>query len=106
MSDPQRILMLVPHKPNLDPRVKWVIEDCSEMIRTDVIACVTHEEYMNSIEREYNQNLYVEFIDVDQYGLYWSSFLVKIAQRLYNWKGAEFIARAEKSAPVGVDNTG
>jgi glycosyltransferase involved in cell wall biosynthesis len=104
MSDPQRILMLVPHKPNLDPRVKCVIEDCSEMIRTDVIACVTHEEYMNSIEREYNQNLYVEFIDIDQYSLYWSSFLVKIAQRLYNWKAAEFIARAEKSATVSVDN--
>jgi glycosyltransferase involved in cell wall biosynthesis len=33
-----RILMLVPHDPDLDPRVRWVIDLCRGIARTDVIA--------------------------------------------------------------------
>lgn len=34
---PQRIMMLVPHEPDEDPRVGWVIDLCRQMGRTDVL---------------------------------------------------------------------
>ncbi|UVT19419.1 MAG: glycosyltransferase [Nitrospira sp.] len=36
-SYPRRILMLVPHEPEEDPRVGWVIDLCKEVGRTDVL---------------------------------------------------------------------
>lgn len=34
---PRRIMMLVPHEPDEDPRVRWAIDLCREIGRTDVL---------------------------------------------------------------------
>src|SRR5579859_3945751 len=34
----RRLLMLVPHEPDLDPRVRWVLDLCRSVGRTEVIA--------------------------------------------------------------------
>ena len=41
---PGRILVLVPHEPDLDPRVKWVTQLCARMARTDVLAFADEAE--------------------------------------------------------------
>jgi glycosyltransferase involved in cell wall biosynthesis len=37
---PNHILMIVPHEPELDPRIKWVTELCASIASTHIIACV------------------------------------------------------------------
>lgn len=54
---PKRIMMLVPHDPDLDPRVEWVINLCAEFEKTEVFGFV--EESLKPL-REYDQTVYVE----------------------------------------------
>jgi len=60
---PKRLLMLVPHEPTLDPRIKWVTEMCARHGRTDILC------YTNTVdsrpEREYDAVVYVERVNVN-----------------------------------------
>ena len=65
MESPRRILMLVPHEPELDPRIRWVTQLCAEFGPTDIIASVSSIEMLKSVGRpaqEYNGNIYLERI--------------------------------------------
>ncbi len=69
-KDPARILMLVPHEPELDPRIRWVTQLCAEFGPTDIIASVSSREIFDSMgkpAREYKGNIYLERIDKDAY---------------------------------------
>lgn len=70
MESPRRILMLVPHEPELDPRIRWVTQLCAEFGPTDIIASVSSIEMLKSVgrpAREYNGNIYLERINKDAY---------------------------------------
>jgi glycosyltransferase involved in cell wall biosynthesis len=61
---PPRILMLVPHEPELDPRIKWVTQLCAQVGRTDIIGfCWT----TNKPLREYEGKIYIERITPIEY---------------------------------------
>lgn len=67
---PKRILMLVPHEPDADPRVRWVMQLCDEIGPTDVIgvsAWNTGGAHSNKPLREAEGNIYVERIDLHEY---------------------------------------
>jgi len=61
MSSPPRILMLVPHEPEADPRIKWVTQLCAQIGRTDIIG------YTSSVDdkpaREYDGVIYTERVN-------------------------------------------
>jgi len=57
-----RILMLVPHEPERDPRIKWVTRLCSQIGRTDVLGFTLTNEKPS---REYDGIIYTERIKVD-----------------------------------------
>jgi glycosyltransferase involved in cell wall biosynthesis len=44
MSAPNYILMLVPHEPKLDPRIKWVTELCAKIGPTEIIGFTDSSE--------------------------------------------------------------
>lgn len=55
---PRRILMLVPHEPDEDPRVGWVIDLCKKVGRTDVLGfswLVAAKPY-----RQYDGHVFIE----------------------------------------------
>jgi glycosyltransferase involved in cell wall biosynthesis len=63
-NTPSRILMLVPHEPEKDPRIKWVTRLCSQIGRTDILGFTsTNEKPL----REYDGIIYLERIQVDLY---------------------------------------
>lgn len=66
-TKPKRILMLVPHEPDLDPRIRWVTEWCSQVGRTDIIGFVWWTTLKP--EREYNGTIYVERVNLADYPL-------------------------------------
>ena len=49
--------MLVPHEPDLDPRVDWVIKLCAEIGKTDIFGFVFETKRPL---REYDQTIYLE----------------------------------------------
>ena len=57
---PPRILMLVPHEPELDPRIKWVTQLCAQIGRTDIIGFIYAAN--NKPSREYEGQIYTERI--------------------------------------------
>src|SRR5207245_8005977 len=65
MSSPPRILMLVPHEPEADPRIKWVTQLCAQIGRTDIIG------YTSSVDdkpaREYDGVIYTERVNPYHY---------------------------------------
>ncbi len=65
--------MLVPHEPDLDPRIRWVTNLCSQVGRTDIIGFVwaTHKP-----EREYDGAIYVERVTSTDYPLPIYQFLL------------------------------
>jgi glycosyltransferase involved in cell wall biosynthesis len=67
---PKRILMLVPHEPDADPRVRWVMQLCKEIGPTEVIGLSAWngtEVGSNKPLRETEGNIYVERIDPHEY---------------------------------------
>lgn len=80
---PKRILMLVPHEPDLDPRVDWVIKLCSEIGRTDVLGYTSKTQ---KPLREYYQQVYIERVLYEQYNSRSLRFLNKMVFFLLNPK--------------------
>jgi glycosyltransferase involved in cell wall biosynthesis len=74
---PSRILMLVPHEPEKDPRIKWVTCLCSQIGRTDILGFISEKE---KPLREYDGITYLERFQVDLY----SSKTKKIVYLLLN----------------------
>ncbi|MEP6892167.1 MAG: glycosyltransferase [Gaiellaceae bacterium] len=74
-----RLLMLVPHEPDLDPRVGWAIGLCREMARTDVIAA-TWNSTKPSVE--YDGVVSVERIDYTQYASRRAKAIARVAAQL------------------------
>ncbi|MEX5219328.1 MAG: glycosyltransferase family 4 protein [Nitrospira sp.] len=67
---PERILMLVPHEPDADPRVRWVMQLCREIGPTEVIGLSAWNSAgvdSNKPVREAEGNIYVERIDLHEY---------------------------------------
>jgi glycosyltransferase involved in cell wall biosynthesis len=62
---PSRILMLVPHEPELDPRIKWVTQLCQQIGRTDIIGYVNEPDKKPS--REFDGQIYTERITLVEY---------------------------------------
>ncbi len=56
-----RILVLVPHEPDDDPRIKWVAKLCAEIGRTDVLGTTWSTEKQ---AREYDGITYVERVNI------------------------------------------
>ncbi len=66
----ERIVMLVPHEPELDPRIRWVTQMCAQIAPTHILATVSSKEIFDSRGRplrEYNDRVYVERVDRDEY---------------------------------------
>jgi glycosyltransferase involved in cell wall biosynthesis len=63
-DSPKRILMLVPHEPDLDPRIKWVTQLCSQIGRTDILGFVY--ETKKPI-RKYDGRIFTERIISENY---------------------------------------
>ncbi len=61
---PPRILMLVPHEPEKDPRIKWVANLCAQIGRTDILGFILSDE---KPAREYDGIIYTERVKVDLY---------------------------------------
>ncbi len=61
---PERILMLVPHEPEVDPRIRWVTGLCTDIGRTDIICSVWSKD---KVGREYDGQVYTERIDIHEY---------------------------------------
>jgi glycosyltransferase involved in cell wall biosynthesis len=81
----QRILVLVPHEPELDPRIGWSLSLCRELARTDVIATVWNS---TKPAREYDGVVAVERIEAMVYA---RPFVVRasaLVQRLGNMRPA------------------
>jgi len=62
---PPRILMLVPHEPEVDPRIKWVTQLCAQIGRTDIIGFINEANHKPS--REYEGQIYTERITPVEY---------------------------------------
>lgn len=60
----KRLLVLVPHEPELDPRIAWVLGLCREVGRTDVIATTWAT---TKPVREYDGVVSIERVDANQY---------------------------------------
>ena len=61
-QSPPRILMLVPHEPERDPRIKWVTNLCAQIGRTDILGFTLSDE---KPAREYDGIIYTERVKVD-----------------------------------------
>lgn len=59
-----RIMMLVPHEPEEDPRINWVAGLCRQIGRTDIISC--HWSTDKPL-REYDDVVYVERANIAEY---------------------------------------
>lgn len=67
---PKRILMLVPHEPDADPRVGWVAKLCEEIGPTDIIGVSAWQPaaaYRTKSLCEATGNVYLERIDLYEY---------------------------------------
>lgn len=80
-ADPFRIVLLVPHEPDLDPRIQWVAGLCASIGRTDVFGAVPDEDrlrFRGTPEREYAEGIYVERIRIPVYASKMSKALCAI----------------------------
>jgi glycosyltransferase involved in cell wall biosynthesis len=83
--------MLVPHEPDLDPRIAWTLGICREVARTDVIAA-TWSSRKPSVE--YDGVVAIERIDYTRYASKSARALAKATARLEQLGPARrFIAR-------------
>lgn len=82
---PTRILMLVPHEPDADPRIKWVTELCAQVGRTDIIGFTYSVD--DKPAREYHDLIYTERANLYDYlpGGKVDSLRLRIVRSLYNW---------------------
>lgn len=78
MREP-RLLMLVPHEPDLDPRIGWVLDLCREVGRTEVIAATWNSK---KPAVEYDGVVSVERIDYTQYASRAARAIARVAAQL------------------------
>ncbi|MGQ0812304.1 MAG: glycosyltransferase family 4 protein [Nitrospiraceae bacterium] len=77
-----RILMLVPHEPEADPRIKWVKQLCLEIGPTDVIGALSLNEQSALRDkpcREYDGRVYVERINIFEFASIGAKWLFLMA---------------------------
>lgn len=107
-NDPARILMLVPHEPDADPRIEWVKQLCLEIGPTDVIGLGERSILGDKPRREYDGKVYVERIDVVEFASMGAKWLYLLARAL-NVGGAirRYIRRESerRSAPSFKDSS-
>lgn len=60
-ADPAQILMLVPHEPDLDPRVKWAADLCASIHPTHVLGVTSSTEKR---QREFRGEAFIERVNV------------------------------------------
>jgi glycosyltransferase involved in cell wall biosynthesis len=74
-----RVLMLVPHEPDDDPRIGWAAALCAEVARTDVLGIMWATE---KPEREYDGAIYVERVGIGEHSSEASRWLSSVCNRL------------------------
>jgi glycosyltransferase involved in cell wall biosynthesis len=80
LLDPlRRILVLVPHEPQLDPRIGWSIDVCRGLARTEVVAATWNTQRPL---REYDGVVSIERVDSRIYAGESASRASALAQRL------------------------
>src|SRR5437870_10473585 len=72
---PPRVLMLVPHEPNEDPRIRWVTNLCSSIGRTDILSTVYSPTYPS---HSFDGNVFTERTSVGEM----SSSLSRLAAQI------------------------
>jgi len=80
---PRRILMLVPHEPDADPRVRWVMQLCGDIAPTEVIGLDGWSDtgIRKKPFREYEGNVWIERIERLDY----ASWKVKFELQWTKW---------------------
>lgn len=101
-THPQRILMLVPHEPERDPRVRWVTQLCAEIGPTEVVGATYPLPKSTASERpsrEYDGATYLERINMHEYSSKAARLLSRVTWSL-TFKGAtrRYIERENLSA--------
>lgn len=106
-----RILMLVPHEPEADPRIRWVTRLCQDIGRTEIIGAVClpfgAQTYSKPM-REYAGAISVDRIKIFDYSSWFWRFILRVAwsptlagfmQRFIECQRAEYesVNRLEKS---------
>ena len=95
--------MLVPHEPDIDPRIRWVADLCVAIGHTDIIGIMPRLEEDSVQEkpaREYAHGRYVERINISEYASNAAKFLAK-AGRVLSPVGS--MRRHEQRQMGGVD---
>lgn len=82
---PPRILMLVPHEPDIDPRIRWVADLCAAIGPTEIIGIAQWSENdgtQGKPAREYVGGRYIERITVQEYASHPARFLARAGRFL------------------------
>jgi glycosyltransferase involved in cell wall biosynthesis len=91
--------MLVPHEPDLDPRIGWVIGLCRDVARTDVVAA-TWNSTKPSVE--YDGVVSIERIDYTRYASVRARAFARAAARLDQLGPARRFAANQGKRPAGM----